>query len=207
VTAFAKLLDPVRKYYGDKVEKHGATAGGIDINAAESQPVRFGQLLKLCDGDGFSINDYGCGFGWLYRHMTGKGMSFTYRGFDISQRMIAKANELHGGAPNCEFFTDESRLTKSDYTVACGIFSVKLEAGDSEWLEYCLDTIRKIDRISGKGFAFNALTKYSDAHLMRSDLYYADPGFLFDHCKRNYSRRVALLHDYELYEFTIIVRK
>jgi hypothetical protein len=30
---------------------------------------------------------------------------------------------------------------------------------------------------------------------------------LFDLCKRRYSRNVALLHDYEIYEFTILVRK
>jgi hypothetical protein len=29
----------------------------------------------------------------------------------------------------------------------------------------------------------------------------------FDHCKRNFSRQVALLHDYGLWEFTILVRK
>ena len=38
-------------------------------------------------------------------------------------------------------------------------------------------------------------------------LYYADPGRLFDLCKRRYSRNIALLHDYGLYEFTILVRK
>ena len=42
---------------------------------------------------------------------------------------------------------------------------------------------------------------------MRPDLYYADPCELFDRCKRRYSRNVALLHDYDLYEFTILVRK
>jgi len=51
------------------------------------------------------------------------------------------------------------------------------------------------------------LTKYPDAARMRSDLYYADPGFFFDYCKRNFSRNVALLHDYNLYDFTILVRK
>jgi hypothetical protein len=42
---------------------------------------------------------------------------------------------------------------------------------------------------------------------MRDDLYYADPRVIFDHCKRSFSRWVALLHDYGLYEFTIIVRR
>jgi hypothetical protein len=48
---------------------------------------------------------------------------------------------------------------------------------------------------------------YSDPERMRAHLYYADPCRLFDHCKRRYSRHVALLHDYGLYEFTILVRK
>jgi hypothetical protein len=51
------------------------------------------------------------------------------------------------------------------------------------------------------------LTSYSDPDRMRSDLYYGDPCLFFDHCKRTYSKQVALLHDYGLYEFTVIVRK
>ena len=42
---------------------------------------------------------------------------------------------------------------------------------------------------------------------MRGHLYYADPASVFDLCMRRYSRHVALLHDYGLYEFTILVRK
>ena len=42
---------------------------------------------------------------------------------------------------------------------------------------------------------------------MRADLYYADPCFLFDYCKRNFAKDVAILHDYSLYDFTLIVRK
>ena len=64
-----------------------------------------------------------------------------------------------------------------------------------------------LDGKSSRGFAFNCLTSYSDADKMRDDLYYADPCKLFDRCKRRYSRRVALLHDYGLWEFTILVRK
>lgn len=53
------------------------------------------------------------------------------------------------------------------------------------------------------------LTKYSDADRMaeRPDLFFGDPLFFFDFCKRNFSRNVALLHDYGLYDFTILVRK
>ena len=64
-----------------------------------------------------------------------------------------------------------------------------------------------MNKFSLKGFAFNVLTKYSDKEYMQNNLYYADPLFLFDYCKRNFSQNVALLHDYELYEFTLIIKK
>jgi hypothetical protein len=56
------------------------------------------------------------------------------------------------------------------------------------------------------GMAFNMLTAYADRERMRTDLYYADPHKYFDLCRERYSRNVALLHDYDLYEFTIGVR-
>lgn len=64
-----------------------------------------------------------------------------------------------------------------------------------------------LDQTSRLGFAFNCLTSYFDEDKKRDYLYYADPGIVFDLCKRRYSRNVAVLHDYGLYEFTILVRK
>jgi hypothetical protein len=83
---------------------------------------------------------------------------------------------------------------------------LRLTTKDENWRAYILETIKNFADLSTKGFAFNMLTLYSDAEKMRPDLYYGDPTFFFDHCKRNYSRNVALLHDYELYDFTILVR-
>jgi hypothetical protein len=41
---------------------------------------------------------------------------------------------------------------------------------------------------------------------MRDYLYYPDPCRVFDYCKTHIAREVALLHDYGLFAFTIIVR-
>ena len=95
----------------------------------------------------------------------------------------------------------------SDYAVASGIFNVRLGRADADWKAYLTDSLDTLDRTSDKGFAFNCLTSYSDADKMRGYLYYADPCEIFDLCKRRYSRNVALLHDYDLYEFTILVTK
>ena len=62
-------------------------------------------------------------------------------------------------------------------------------------------------RYANEGFAFNCLTMYSDEDRMKDYLYYADPLFLFDFCKKHFSKNVSLLHDYDIYDFTILVRR
>jgi SAM-dependent methyltransferase len=207
-TRFNRILEAVEQYYAGKIRAYGASSKGVDWNSRESQELRFKQLLSICDHtEFFLINDYGCGYGALVEYMIDRGFRFQYRGFDISGEMIAKANELHDGVENCRFFSDESQLSEADYTIASGIFNVKLQTSNEEWQEYILHTLNKMHRLSSRGFAFNVLTKYSDRDHMRPDLYYADPLALFDYCKSNFSQFISLLHDYALYEFTILVKK
>lgn len=198
----------VQQYYDEKIQIHGTTPRGVDWNSPESQQMRFAQLLKLIDSSRpFTINDFGCGYGALADYLQKAPHSFQYCGFDISHQMIVRADELHAGANHVAFVNHELELPEADYTVASGIFNVKLDTPGVEWEKYILETLKTIDALSKSGFAFNALTKYSDQEFMRPDLYYADPLFIFDYCKTNYSRFVTLLHDYPLYEFTILVRK
>ena len=139
--------------------------------------------------------------------MTDKDYRFEYNGFDLSVQMIDAARKEYSDLRHCVFSSVEGHLGVADYTVASGIFNVKLQTSYKKWKGYVLHTLGKIAELSKKGFAFNVLTKYSDPEFMRDNLFYADPLFLFDYCKRNFSRFVAVLHDYQLYEFTILVKK
>jgi SAM-dependent methyltransferase len=202
------ILSSVREYYGEKIRTHGPTARGVDWNSQQSQELRFAQLLKLVDKTGpFTLNDFGCGYGALIDYLQQGNYQFRYGGFDISPEMISKAEELHPRSSQIEFVSQKGQLEQADYTVASGVFNVKLNTAGEEWKQYILTALDTMNSLSRAGFAFNALTKYSDAEFMRPDLYYADPLFLFDHCKCRYSKFVAVLHDYPLYEFTILVRK
>ena len=215
------IRERVADYYSEKVRQHGETARGVDWNSTDSQRTRFDQLLKVVPSEAtvvssptteYSILDYGCGYGALIEALGELGRPFRYVGFDLSEEMLSRARRLHGeaaseSAMSCEFTTNEEELEPCDYVVASGVLNVKLDAPLSEWKEYVLETLDALQRLSLRGFAFNALTSYSDPELMRDDLFYADPGWLFDHCKRTYSGQVALLHDYGLYEFTVLVRK
>jgi SAM-dependent methyltransferase len=200
-------LDHVKSYFDQRIQEHGASPRGSDWNSEASQNVRFDQLLRVLEAGSFSILDYGCGYGALADYLATKGFDADYYGYDILESAIETARKTHMDRPRRAFFTEKSRLPVCDYTVASGIFNFRGEQPFDEWTEYVLSLLHEFNQLSRRGFASNFLTRYSDADRMRSDLYYADPLFLFDYCKRNFSRNVALLHDYRLYDFTILVRK
>jgi SAM-dependent methyltransferase len=202
------LLTEVADYYSEKLAQHGETPRGVDWNGEESQELRFEQLCKIIDGRSqFSLNDLGCGYGALHDFLVGRYSGFSYSGIDVSESMIRSAEQRYQGIPQARFVLSSQPDGAADYGVASGIFNVRLGRSDAEWRAYLEATLDNLDRTSRLGFSFNCLTSYSDAEKMRDYLYYVDPCALFDLCKRRYSRNVALLHDYGLYEFTILVRK
>lgn len=202
-----KVLKKIEDFFDTKASQFGATHQAADYNSVESQEIRFQQLLKVINStQPFSLLDYGCGYGPLAHYMLKQRYQFSYQGFDISEEMIEKAEDTKPAGVDWSFTTKFSDVIPADYTIACAIFNIKLEANEDDWKAFILDTLHNMADLSKKGFSFNLLTKYSDKEYMRPDLYYADPLFLFDYCKRNFSRNVALLHDYELYDFTILVR-
>jgi hypothetical protein len=201
------ITKQVERYYSAKLSEHGPTARGVDWSSSTSQELRFEQLIKVCDPSRpFTINDYGCGYGALLDSLSRLGVGVRYTGFDLSDAMTAEGERLYGARGDCRFTSDPDDLEPADFTVASGIFNVRLAIDDESWHAYVLETIDVLAGLSRRGFAFNMLTGYSDPERMRADLYYADPARYFDHCMRRFPRRVALLHDYGLYEFTILVR-
>lgn len=203
-----KILNQINNYYSDKIIRKGATPQGVDWNSIESQELRFKILSEvIVEKENFSILDYGCGFGSLFNYFKGKYTEYKYFGFDISNEMITIAKSRNENDINAEWFLELPKDLKIDYVIASGIFNVKLEHTYEEWQKYFLKTLNEFNQIATKGFSFNVLTKYSDKEFMKDNLFYADPLILFDYCKIKFSKQVALLHDYPLYEFSIIVRK
>lgn len=200
-------LDHVKSYFDKRIQEHGASPRGSDWNSETSQNIRFDQLLKVIESQSFSLLDYGCGYGALADYLVDKGLDVEYYGYDILESAIETARQAHANKSRRTFFTDKSVLPVCDYTVASGIFNFRGDQSFDDWTNYVISVLNDFNELSRLGFSSNFLTKYSDADKMRPDLYYADPMLLFDYCKRNFSKNVALLHDYRLYDFTLLVRK
>lgn len=202
------LLAEVSEYYSAKLAAHGASAKGVDWRDEAGQSVRFGQLLKLLPADDdYTLLDYGCGYGALLDELRRRGVACRYLGLDVSAGMIEAARARHAADGRAEFQLGSQLPEAVDYIVASGVFNVRLGRAEKEWERYLMDTLRTFAGSARRGFAFNLLSAYADKDKMRPDLHYADPCRLFDWAKREVTRHVTLLHDYGLYEFTLIVRK
>lgn len=201
-------LAQVDAYYSRAIRQHGPTARGVDWNGEDGQRLRFRQLLTLIvPGQACSVNDLGCGYGALRDYLDDLGCPVSYTGYDISGDMLAVARQRHPDISRNQFVRAAAPDREADYGFASGIFNVRLQCTEPAWRQHIETTLDSLHRTSRRGFAFNALSTYSDADRQRPDLYYADPLVWFDYCKRHYSPQVALLHDYGLYEFTLIIRK
>jgi len=204
----AYIRESVAKYYAGRIAEFGSMAQGVDWKDETSQQLRHTQFLRLLERDyKASILDYGCGYGDFLSFLRSNGYSGQYWGFDIAAEMLHAAKRLHGESSNTHWIGDTRSHSSTDFTVASGVFNVKRQFSFAAWNDYVWSTVDEMDKISKKGFGFNMLSLHSDPEKRRGDLFYADPIVFLKKLVKLYGRKVALLQDYGLYEFTAIVRK
>jgi len=197
-------LNQVRDLYERSLEEHGASAKGVGWGDERAHLLRFEKLAGLIDRPGpVSVSDLGCGYGAFLDYLAARGVALSrFRGYDISEKMLGRAIASH---PGHEWVLGSELDCVTDYAFACGIFNVRMAEREDAWRAHIESTLVGLDRHSSDGFAFNLLSTYVDYRV--PNLYYGDPRYFFDFCKRRFSGKVALLHDYPLYEWTILVRK
>lgn len=202
-------LRKIRALYSANIERAGAVSTAVGWNTAESQALRFSKLTEVIEKDdqAVSINDYGCGYGAHLDYLleTGKTVN-AYHGYDLSPEMLQHARVRHSRfAGHFDLRQSATIETEADYSFVSGTFNVRFEATDEEWKAFITQKLAELNQHSVRGFSFNLLSTYVD--WKEPHLFYGDPLFWFDYCKRNFSRSVSLLHDYPLYEWTISVKK
>jgi hypothetical protein len=143
----------------------------------------------------------------MYEYVSNNYPNAIYTGFDISKEMIRQAKKKYLTRKKVNWVSNINENNSFDYVIASGIFSVKQNENIIDWHSYMLDTISVFNKITSKGFSFNCLTSFSDKDYMKENLYYANPMDLFSYCKTNFSKYVTLLHDYPLYEFSLLIKK
>ncbi|HEX8363139.1 MAG TPA: class I SAM-dependent methyltransferase [Longimicrobium sp.] len=204
-----RVLEGLAELYTGNLREHGLASRSVGWKDESSQRLRFHKLAELVTEDavraGFTVNDLGCGYGAMFRYLDerfGAGLAH-WRGYDISGEMLRAARGFAADS-RVELVESPRLLHRADYSFVSGTFNVKLHAEDDAWRDHVAATLLHLRDMSERGFALNLLSTYVDWRA--ENLFYGDPLYFFDFCKRNISRRVTLLHDYPLYEWTLLVR-
>ncbi len=205
--AIKKTVKRVSELYDENTKTHGVGARSVGWHSQKDHALRFEKLcevIKFNEGGTITVNDLGCGYGALCTYLMDQTevKIEKYSGYDVSKAMLQLAREeLDLGV--CSLNLSDSILEEADYSFASGTFNVCFDADRSAWRAHIEASLRNLHHYSRKGMAFNLLSTYVD--WKAPDLYYGDPLYFFDFCKRNLSTSVTLIHDYPLYEWTILV--
>lgn len=200
----------IERYYSQKVLAHGATAPGVDWTCQPTQELRFVQLLKLCDfRQPFSLNDVGCGYGALLAFLAKRhrGAEVDYLGTDLSQAMIDQAKPSPRPSIRSRFVVAGGIPRVADYSVASGIFNVKLDQPTVRWTLFIQQTLAGMHAASRLGFAVNFLAPPGPDMQAIPELYRVSPDVWASHCERQFGAKVELIEGYGMREFTLLVRR
>lgn len=201
-------LSKIEKLYSENVKTFGIDSRSVGWNTPESQYLRFEKLLKIIKvkKDSFTINELGCGYGELYKFLEKSDFNLSqFNGYDISKPMLDKCQGYIGKTSKLQLYNNSKLKTVADYTITSGIFNTPFDNNIYEWEVYIENTIKNMYDFSNKGIAFNFLTTFVDYR--NDNLFYQDPSITLKFCLENFGKNVSILHDYELYEFTVLVLK
>jgi SAM-dependent methyltransferase len=201
------ILSAVTAHYEQALAAHGPTARGVDWKDEAGQRLRHRQFLRLVEHDAdASILDLGCGYGDFLPFLRAHGHRGRYVGLDIAPGMVATARRLHGEGADRIFRQGSESPEPVDYAIASGILNVIRGADHGAWAAHVEAVIEGLARASRRGFAFNMLSLHSDPDRRRADLHYADPAATLAAIVARHGHHAAVLQDYGLWEFTVILR-
>ena len=201
-------LDKIEKLYSNNIKEFGIDSRAVGWNTNQTQSLRFEKLLQVITdaSNPFSINELGCGYGELFKYLNENNFNVErFNGYDISKPMLDSCRIYNHDNDKITLFNKPKIESKADFTITSGIFNVPCGNDKESWEKYVKETLENMFEFSNKGIAFNLLTSFVDYEA--DNLYYGSPTHFFDFCKKKFSNKVTLIHDYDLYEWTNIVFK
>ena len=145
------IREDVTRYFKEKIQEFGPMPEGVGWNSDHAQEKRFEVLCRLISKDeSFSLNDLGCGYGRLADYLADGFGPCAYHGYDISEDMLESARRREYELSTVEFshLQRADMMAENDYTVASGIFNVKMDYKETRWLTYILETLEAMNEKS-----------------------------------------------------------
>ena len=207
---FDKTIDDLATHYDQLVKKFGNNVRSSQQSTAASRKKRLEILIQYLDiKKKNSILDFGCGTGFLYKHLKILGFKGSYTGIDISPEAIKLSKKLYKNNKNCNFvlanILKKKMKKKFDYVLINGTFNNNTK---NNWI-WMKKSLVRLFSITRKAIIFNNLSYYVDYYDKK--LFYIKPEKVFSFCKNELGKKIILNNSYTLkkntipYEFTTCV--
>jgi SAM-dependent methyltransferase len=196
-------MNKIVKFYTGKFNKHGKSIKSIGWSNKKDQNLRFKKIFSGIDYANKTILDVGCGFGDLFFFLNKKNKdnNFKYTGVDITPHFANVAKERLKFTNSTVYCGEILNINKKfDIVIASGSMSYKFKGSKNKNLLL----IEKMFKISKNVLSINFMSSYSDYKLSKNLHYKPEEMFKF---AKKLSPKVNLIHDYNLYEFTLQIYK
>ena len=184
--------------YNQRLAQYGDDIRTLASGTEERRRLRFDVLTEIGIENGCRVLDLGCGFGDYLGYLLARGIHVNYTGYDINPELIGVAT---GKYPQGSFAVRDiqtAAFPQFDFIVSSGCFNLELEGEDN--YAFIGDLLRVCHEHARRGVAIDFMSTHAD--FVQPGAFHYDPMHLFALAK-GLTKRVALRHDYPLYEFCL----
>lgn len=194
--------DRIINRYNERLNKYGPTIDAIASGTVERHNLRFQISTEVGIQSGDSVLDLGCGFGDYYAYLKDNNILIDYTGYDINPSLVDEASKRY---PELTFEVKDildQDFPEFDYIVSSSCFNIPLLEHDN--YEFIAQILEKAYSHAKKGVAIDFNSSYVD--FFSKEGFHYSPEKIFSIAKK-ITKRVALRHDYPLFEFAIYLYK
>ena len=207
---YPTVLERIAGSYDFTLRQSGPVPEAVLWRGRRHQAARFRALLSVMGSDrwrrGISLNDVGCGYGalWLWLGWRWRVLGGSYTGYDISSEMLDAACRRISH-PRARFVRSAVPSFMADYTVASGVFGLRLDMDSQDWEAWVEVLCLAMARVSRRGLSFNILDGRRSASCQT--LWYSDPDTEKSRAVRLFpGANVRIVQGYTSGDFTVLVR-
>ena len=210
-------FDVLVRHYEACLDLHGATPAGVDWPTSQDLEARFSVMLEILDPvrippqvrpmEPLMLLDLGCGPGFLVDYLAAQGRldGVSYRGIDLSPRMIEAAKtrwpDQHFACR--DILADPLPDGEFDVILMNGVLTERRSLSQARMIEMAETLVTAAFKASRRGIVFNIMNSHVDWE--RDDLFYWPFDQLAAFLTRSIGRHYQFRADYGLYEYAAFV--
>jgi SAM-dependent methyltransferase len=184
--------------YCARFRVHGDDIRTLASGTEDRRRLRFQILTEVGVTSGVSVIDIGCGFGDYFGYLRDAGIAVDYLGVDINPELVEVAQRKYPEAQFIVSDVQQESLPACDFVVSSSAFNLPLAHQDNYM--FAEDVLRVAYASARAGTAVDFLSTFVDYRSPHG--FHYDPSRLLTIAKK-LTKRVALRHDYPLFEFCV----